>query len=233
MHAELDRADETDDHRGERDVEKGQATRIALLEGPYVPDADVHMGRRGDLGPGLGQQLGHRRARRTGHIQFDAPPPGPHDGEFPLVLDGLRGRGRGAVPGQPEGAVQGLLHTRDEGALRDAGPEADHGRGDVPRRRIGHDVGVRAGEQPGGRGDDEGQDHGGEERRRLGRRPPLLPGGRPSPGAVRGPAAVLVGLLRHGHHARTADRHRPVQITRPRAVFRRPSANGSPHDSAR
>ena len=57
VHAELNRPDEADDHRGQRDVEQRQPARIALLERLDVPDRDVHADRPAHLRARHGQHL--------------------------------------------------------------------------------------------------------------------------------------------------------------------------------
>ena len=156
--------DETDDHRGERDVEEREPARVAFLQRLDVLDPDVHPDRLADLHARFAQQLRHRRARGPGHVQLHAPAARPQDRELPLVLDRLHGFAVGAVPGQPQRGVQRLLHARGERLLLRGVERADHGGRDVPRRRLGHGRGVRACEQPGGRSDDEHQHDGGEER---------------------------------------------------------------------
>ncbi len=193
MHAQLDRADEPDDHGGERDVEEGEPARVALLERLEVLDLDRHADRLAHLGPRLFQYLRHLGAGRPGHVQLHALVPHPQDREDLLLLDALLGGGVGVVRVQLEGGVQGLLHAVDEGLAVRGVRRADHGGRDVPGGRVGHRVRVRAREEAGGDGEDEDQHGGGQERRLLERAPSLGRGGRPSVGAVRmGEVTVLI-----------------------------------------
>ncbi|MFF4027997.1 MULTISPECIES: hypothetical protein [Nocardia] len=160
MHAELDGADEADDHRRQRDVEDRRSARIARLERVDIGHHDRYPGPAARLGGRGGDHLGHRRTGRTRHIDRD-PRGGAHvqDGEHPLRFDGLARRLRGVVVQRMQRAVQFPLHGVEEALVgrRHRGPRVDDGDRDPVRCGIGEDIGVGAGEQSGRDRQDEHQ----------------------------------------------------------------------------